>query len=525
MNHMSVKPLIKDLLRLTSSGDFLGRAGTFLIRKSPRATIWTIGITTSGFLANALPWDLPGFSLIQVILAPILVGGSMLSIGICLKYIPSKLWRQLTTIAEANDLNLMEDYRKSQVMAHYNLLWDKVFFHEAVLRYTDEERQAEQERLTQTHKQITLRMQRWKKNILDDLAINDRNDLEEVVTAMMVAKPLSDQLEKSRDGFLISSMYAMQQALPQSSQTDRIGFGLGLYEDFCDGAPFDRSDQKLMQQYLGHNILNRIKGQCAFRKRDVVGQLINKICGQFWFALVTRKIGMGVGKALKQLSDTFGSDRFNSQVLLWPGEEHASWMSALCAAEAKIVKLRRKVFREALGKTYEDAQRVLDRALLPSFELAADLRMHCDYEYCDGSLSYPSEDQPPVPDNGIADWQQYGYAERVIDRKRAFISLAVTDMAWFLETVLPTINRRIDDPVVLRAVKTLFHLDTLGLKTHYHKTGTLPDSSVVRQLIENATEQQGLITTQLITVRLHLQLAHIRIAEYRHLTKTLGYSR
>ena len=143
---------------MASSGDVLGRVGTFLMRKSPRATVWTAGITSSGYLADSLGF-LPGdFSAAQALAAPILVGGTFLTIGVSLRYIPSTLWRRLTIVAEANDLNLMEDYRKSQLEEHLDRLWDRVFSYEAALRYSPQQREAEGTQLTAARQQMTAKI-------------------------------------------------------------------------------------------------------------------------------------------------------------------------------------------------------------------------------------------------------------------------------------------------------------------------------------------------------------------------------
>ena len=76
----------KDFWRLISPQDLLSRAGTVMMRKSPKATIWTVGITSSGYLSSYL--GLPGFTGLQAIVAPFIVGGGMLGIGVEIKYIP-----------------------------------------------------------------------------------------------------------------------------------------------------------------------------------------------------------------------------------------------------------------------------------------------------------------------------------------------------------------------------------------------------------------------------------------------------
>ncbi len=73
----SAKPF-KDIWRLVSPQDLLSRAGTVMMRKSPKAAIWTAGITSSGYLSSYL--GLPGFTGLQAIVAPFVVGGGMLGI-------------------------------------------------------------------------------------------------------------------------------------------------------------------------------------------------------------------------------------------------------------------------------------------------------------------------------------------------------------------------------------------------------------------------------------------------------------
>ncbi|MEA3226764.1 MAG: hypothetical protein U9Q07_12510, partial [Planctomycetota bacterium] len=260
-----------DFWRLVSPQDLLSRAGTMMMRKSPKATFWTAGIMSSGYLSGTL--GLPGFTGLQAIAAPFVVGGGMLGIGAGIKYIPRTLSKRLTAIAEANDLNLMEDYRKSQVMQHLNVLWDKVFWYESDIRYTTEQRTAEREQIAADSKHIREQVCRWESDIMERLGARSEKDIDDIVMAIMTARPLNNGVEKSRQGFIISSLYALKHALPQSSQAKQIGFRLNLYEDACDGAYFDESDIKLFEQYIGNTTLTNIKSEVGFGRIDAVRQI------------------------------------------------------------------------------------------------------------------------------------------------------------------------------------------------------------------------------------------------------------
>ncbi|MCP4450230.1 MAG: hypothetical protein GY809_02130, partial [Planctomycetes bacterium] len=43
----SITTWCRDVSRLTSTGDVLSQAGTYLMKLSPRATLWTAGISSS----------------------------------------------------------------------------------------------------------------------------------------------------------------------------------------------------------------------------------------------------------------------------------------------------------------------------------------------------------------------------------------------------------------------------------------------------------------------------------------------
>ena len=356
----------RDFLRLISPHDLLSRAGTVMMRKSPKATIWTAGITSSGYLSSYL--GLPGFTGLQALAAPFIVGGGMLGIGAGIKYIPRTIWKKLSTIAEANDLNLMEDYRKSQALEHLNAIWDRVFRYESDIRYTRNERVAERERIIADKKYLKEKIAGWDKGVLERLGARNEKDIDDIVMSIMTEKPLTNRIEKSREGYIISSVYALRHSLPQSSEAKQIGFCMNLYEDACDGAYFDQSDVKLFEQYAGNIALTNIKNEVGLGRIDGARQIAQIASWRFWFYLITRKIATGVGKAVRDLNERYDTDLFNSQVLLWPGEENSQWMDDLPGAREKVLELRRSIIKGALGDNRENAEIMLDRMLLPCFE-------------------------------------------------------------------------------------------------------------------------------------------------------------
>jgi len=514
----------KDFWRLISPQDLLSRTGTLMMRKSPKATIWTAGITSSGYLTSYL--GLPGFTGLQAIAAPFVVGGGMLGIGAGIKYIPRTISRKLATIAEANDLNLMEDYRKSQVAEHLNALWDRVFWYESDIRYTPDKRLAERDRIMADKKYLRKEITGWDKGVLQRLGAESEKDIDDIVMAIMTEKPLTNKIEMSREGYIISSIYALRHALPQSSQAKQIGFCLNLYEDACDGAYFDESDIKLFEQYIGNIALTNIKSEVGFGRLDAASQIAKKASWRFWFYLITRKIATGVGKAVRSLNECYDTNMFNSQVLLWPGEENAEWMNDFPGAKEKVLELRKSIIRGTLGDNYENAAIMLDRMLLPCFEFATDLRLRYDPEYCDGSLDYVSEDQgTAIKNNVIGDLQAFGYRQNDIDRVRKYITNAKKDISSFMDYLDTKRHKRIlDDRLALRAVKTMFHANKYRTRKMFQGSNAAAHRATIDSEIKNAAAQKEIYSARLTGLRLYHELTILQIAGYKDLARELAYS-
>ncbi len=495
-----------------------------MMRKSPKATIWTAGITSSGYLSSYL--GLPGFTGLQAIVAPFIVGGGMLGIGAGIKYIPRAISRKLATIAGANDLNLMEDYRKSQALEHLNVLWDKVFWYESDIRYTLDQRLAERNRIITDKNFLRKEISGWDKGLLERLGARNEKDIDDIVIAIMTEKPLTDKIEMSREGYIISSVYALKHALPQSSEAKQIGFCLNLYEDVCDGAYFDQSDVKLFEQYIGNIALTNIKNEVGFGRINAVRQIAKNTSWRFWFYLITRKIAAGVGKAVRDLNERYHTNLFNSQVLLWPGEENATWINDFPGAKEEVLKLRESIIRGVLGNHYENAVTVLERMFLPCFEFATDLRLRYDPEYCDGSLDYVSEDKNiTIKNNIINDLQAYGYRHKDINQMQKYAAKAKNDMSAFMDYLNTKGHKRLfDDKLALRAVKIIFHVNKNGIRKMFQDNNLAAHQANIDHEINKAVTQKEIYSGKLTGLRLHHQLTMLQIAGYKNLTKELAYS-
>jgi len=514
----------KDLWRLVSINDVLGRLGTVMIRKSPRTALLTAAITSSGYLSSYL--GLPGFSGLEAVAVPCFVFGGMLGGGTALKVIPRAVSSKLTTIAEANDLNLMEDYRKSQVLEHLNVLWDRVFWYESALRYERIERFAERDQIIADRLFIRSQLCKWPKDVLSRLGISKDEDIDKIVTDIMTAFPLTDKMEKSREGFVCSCLFALRHALPQSSQAERVGYKMNLWEDERDGAYFDRADAKLFEQYFGNVTITDIKHDVGFRRIDQLKELPSKYSRKAWFYFITRKVAIETGRALKYLNEKYKTDLFNSQALLWPGEENAKWIEDFPGAHEEIIRLRKRIIWSALGNNYEDAANTLDRMLLPLFEFATELRFKYDPEYCDGSLDHSVEDGEEgtvIKNNIVDDLVECGYGPKYVQRFAKKAEGAKKDMSAFMDYLDSRYAWLLDDKLALRAVKITFHINKNGIRDFFGDGMCDSHSAEIDAEIEKAAKKEATYTHRLIALRLHQTLTILQRRGYRDLSLALAY--
>jgi len=515
--------LLRDFVRLARADDLLSRLGGVMMRTSPKATIWTAGITSSGYLSNRL--GLPGFTGVEALMAPIVVGGGLLGLGLAMRFAPAVLSAKWLTVAEASDLNLMEDYRKSQAPAHLNALWDKVFFYESAIRYSLQERQAERDEIQHLREYICRQIHTWDRDALQQLEIGSETDVDAAVTAVLSERVLSHIQEKSREGFIVSSLYGLRHPLPQCSQAHTTGLRLGLYEDLCDGAYFDKSDTKLTQQYVGNQLLRDIKKAVAFGKIDRLRQLPASLGAKLWWFLVTRRIATGLGRAVTYLNDKYGTDEFNSQVFLWPGQEAAPWLDKFPGATEEIVTLRRSVVRSALGNDFQAACAILDKMFLACFEFATDLRARYDPEYCDGSLDYTTDDTAErITNNLIDDLRARGYRPATIDTAIPYVSSVRREQSDFLEYLRATGYKPIlESPLALRAVKIAFHTNYHGMKDVFRTRESEQRESLLKQEVHAAAADRDIYDRRIVGLRLHHQLTILLLDGYKDLARTLAY--
>ncbi len=357
--------------------DVLYQVGNFIYRRSLRYTLFTAGLGVVGVFANFL--ELPGFTVKQAIVFPLMVGGASLVGGFLLRLVPSLISARLQTRAQGNGLNLMEDLRKAQAAQHLEALWERAFRHESAVA------------------------------LADGAALFGGWRPPEGVDPEAAAKA----------EFLARADDALGSDEPQLRQMMRVGIDLRFVEDWRDGAWFDANDVKLREQFDGNATLLDARHLAGLDGPLVSMRLQpTRLVQRFWFWFVTRALAMNVAAAVDRLNRAFATDLINAQVLLWPGEEDDPWLLQQRNGPDEVVAHRVAVVQRVFGPTRQTASELVEQMFAASFAEAMELRVRFDPEYAEGELGDDQAFQPDLRGRPNAGARLQGRVERLLRQGR-----------------------------------------------------------------------------------------------------------
>ena len=483
MNHRKRKTtaVLGDLRRLIVPLDVLYTVGSLIYRRSLRYTMMTAGIAMVGIAAG---WaGLPGFTVRQALMLPLVIGGLSLACGTLLKVVPSLISSRLLLVAQASGLNLMEDYRKSEVDEHLNALWDRVFQYECRLGMAGGAAGVES---------------------ADPLGPDQTEN---------------EALARAKKGFFVRAHKALTSHLPQIHQMHLVGLDLRYFEDWRDGAYLDRSDTKLIEQFEGSATLAAVRAETGL-VGPAAAVLFNarRLVQRFWFLFVTRIMAIHVASCVQQLNRRHDTDLFNTQVLLWPGTEDGEWLGDFDGARETVLQLRTETLRRIFGPDLETARHVLDHMLYCSFAAATELRLRYDPDYCDGTLGY----------DAIGDLTAEGKNRRDFQRAKGFVDRARRDLEQLTEYLgdhRPELLEAANAPA-LRAVRIALMVDRGRRQRKLRRRANRPiggSAGELDRLIGRAVADAQIYTRRIVAVRTHHELTRLARKGYHKLIKALAY--
>ena len=480
--------MLKDLRRLITFTDFLYYAGDLLSKKSLRYTGFTAMVSLVGYVGGLLP-GVETYSARVALALPIVVGTITFAGGMALKSIPMLLAARAMGVAEAQDLDLMEDYRKSRQDEHLEWLWQRVFRFE------------------------------W---ALGTAASRIHPHPEEAPPEICAAQAApGDSGQEPRRQFLARARIALARPQPQPRQRYYLGIDLRFFEDWRNGGYFDRNDNKLVEQFDSSAAIDAVKSEVGYGRWDALCDLPGRLYQRLWFFLITRAVGVQVGEAIVWLNRQYNTDYFNAQTLLWPGEDREPWVGQFHRAGEDLREKRHELLNRIFGQTDDSARGILQRMLLPSFWRAAKLRARYDPEYLDASLGFDL----------ASDLEHLGFPDRRIEPYRVL----ARDVTAEKEALLPWLRRFRPELLTegegeaLRAVRIAVHVGRERLRRalsgdEHEPAARERFSAGVLPVVDQAVRARARYSSRLTALRVHHELARLHCEEYWDLLAALRNS-
>ncbi len=481
---------LRDVYRLVSLLDAMYYFGDLLYKRSLRYSLATAAVCLLGYLGNFVP-GLETYDVRIALLLPLVVGGVAISGGLTLKIIPNMICARLVNVAQAADLDLMEDYRKRQQEGHLEQFW--------------------------------LRIYRFEWRLGSRAARIHPHPCECPPEVCSDEGAPSDPDGLARSQFFRRARFAVQRDQPQTVQRYHLGVDLRFFEDWRNGACFDRDDMKLIEQFEASATIVNVKKAASYGGLTAMADLPTLAAQKFWFAMVTRVVAIQVGDAVNYLNRRFNTDYFNAQALLWPGEEDEPWLTELFGDEARVELLcrRKRLLTRVFAAAGVDAKRVIGRIALPSFLLATRLRVRYDPEYLDGSLGYTPG----------ADLNVLRGRHPAADGFLALVARAHQDRQT-LDTFLRRRRPELLEPrraESLRAVRIALHTDRDKLRTLLRRCvgeETVSPKRVDSALavLDDVVADKEDYSAQLVGLRMHHELTRLNCLGYTRLLEKLWRS-
>jgi len=520
--------LMRDLKGVINPAYLMGYIGHGMYRRSVRRTgLIGLAALAVSVLGRGLGL-LPEFTVGKAAIVALIYGFATLFGGLGLKTISNMLMSERINIAEANNLNLLEDKKKSRLDFYLRRLYDSVFRFEAAVRYSDEEIQREDREIRKNVEEITKKLMSSLSE--ENLSFLGVTGLPTLVEHMSKCNPLkARQLECSWEGFRITANYALTHPLPATLEAEIIGFDLTLVEDWLDGACFDANDVKLVEQYKANSTIVLIKKQVGYGLLDKIWQSWKGFCHSFWFHNTFRSVAVGVGTQIRKLNRKVGRGYFKTEHLLWIHPDLDRSVEEKFGSEVleELISRRKHLIQKIFSRKYGGAVELLRRIYRPKVELAIDLRKRFDCEYFLGELGGQSY---------LYDLERLSCSSPRIERERARVEQARENDALLMRYLkeqpglLPEMNS-----LQRRAVKTALHLNLFHLRellSEYFASPTdvgdkkerFQSGETIQRILSRTVADEARFSRTLVTLRTFWLLNWLEFDEYCRQVKEIAYA-
>jgi len=168
-------------------------------------------------------------------------------------------------------------------------------------------------------------MQPW-----DRLSIAERCiAIDKIIHEETVDEITRQRLHLCEDGFKFNASWALSTAMQLNIKHTKAGMDLKLVDDWLDGAFFDLTDIKLIEQYMAEATIKSAKLQTRVpRVSFIMVQGVRTFAQRLWtsmlFGITSKRIGRYLNhlnhKYVREESDLFDRDYFKAEAFLWWSE-------------------------------------------------------------------------------------------------------------------------------------------------------------------------------------------------------------
>ncbi len=520
--------LMRDLKAVINPVYLMGYAGQRMYRRSIRRT-GQIGL--AALVVSVLGQNvgfLPEFTVKKAAIFTVFYAFVTLFGGLGLRTISNMLMSERINIAEANNLNLLEDKKKSRLDFYLRRLYDSVFRFEAAIRYSNEEILREDAEVRKNVREIAEKLtSSLSEENLRFLGVKSMADLVDHMNACNPLKPR--QLESSWEGFRITANYALTHPLPATLEAEIIGFDLTMIEDWFDGACFDANDVKLLEQYKANSTIVLVKRQLRYTRLDRVWQWRKASSHSFWFQNTFRSLAIGIGTEIKRMNRRVGAGYFKAEHFLWIHPDLDRSVEQKFGGEVlqELIRRRKRLVWKIFSREYENAVELLRRIYRPKIELAIDLRRRFDPEYFVGELDGQSY---------LRDLERLSFAPRRIARERGRVEQARQNDALLTKYLNeePELSKSMNS-LQRRAARIAAHLNFSHLRDSLTRCYAPPASEDhekkqpqwrerVREILSRTSADEARLSHELVTLRVFWLLNWLEFEEYGRHLKEIGYA-
>jgi len=424
--------------RVIGLSELLSFAGTWLTRRGKRFTSLATVIALGGAFADILGDNFFGYQLpvnkFKMASAPFLAAFVTFGLGWTMRYAAKLLSGADRAAAEANSVCEVKEIKQTPKATRKQAedLWDRVGQYESILVNSDKDCcQKEIEHLCLCRSQLTSAISELPDACLVrhgvDL-LNRNESVAELVRHIEVANPLSSGVESSKEGFVESVIYALNEAMPQMEQKNRIGFDLSQIESYRNWEIFESG---LSREYISNRFLRSAAKKANLQLVPGLLYIIKCFSDEILKNLTRNKLYMMAGKGMNGLNSRLNTHAFDAQPFLWMTDKLKDQILNRYGQEILSILIRERAnIRSQIFWDSDRTRKHVFSCFDADYLRAIRLRLGFDVEYAAGMLHQkPKDDIAEVSDmvgqkilteKVISDYQQH--ARRSLEQSAPFIS-------------------------------------------------------------------------------------------------------